>query len=169
MKQSHLLSILQNDFTTVHVAFRADINAASIEEAKGFSGTAKVNGGTVRTFTYKAPFTANIVVDDYVVVESPKGGPMVGLVMRVDEKANIDLDADFEYKWIVQRIDRTEYDARVKRDAAFIETMNEVEREAQKAKLIKKFADHLPEGSEARAKYEQAVAAAQAPLQIGKE
>lgn len=165
MKQSHLLSLLQNDYTTVHVAFRQDMSTDT-SEINDFTGQV-VNKKTPRTFVYKAPHSYKLEVNDYVVVETPKGGPAVVIVTKVDETPNIDPDADFDYKWVVQRVDRTEYLARLEREQIFLETMKEVEREAQKAKLIEKFATHLPEGSEARRKYDEAIALAATPLQIG--
>lgn len=165
MKQSHLLAMMQNDMTTIHVAFRSDLKEAVVEDPSSFAtlGGSK-SAKTVRTYAYKAALIDDIQPDDYVVVEGPKGGPMVALVVRVDEKANIDPDADYDYKWIVQKVDRRAYEARLQRDAAFLETMKEVEREAQKATLIENFKNHLPEGSDARAKFDAAIAQATKPL-----
>ncbi len=161
MKQHHLLSLLQNDFTTIHVAFRSDIdNAVSAPSNGGTSGfetTRSPKPKVPRTYTYKALITDELKADDFVVVDHPKGGPMVGLVISVDAVANIDVDADFEYKWIVQKINRVPYETRLKKESEFLETMKAVEREAQRSELVKKFAEHLPEGSPARQLYDTAV------------
>ncbi len=168
MKQNHLLSLLQKDFVTIHVAFRSDIDAATNQPTQVAFDTSRKPRTDIkpRTYTYKAPITDGIKADDFVVVDHPKGGPMVAMVYGVDTFADINPDADFEYKWIVCKVDRTAYEARQAREKEFLASMQHVEREAQRAELIEKFAKHLPEGSEARAKYNAAVASVNQPLQL---
>lgn len=167
MKQNHLLSLLQKNFITIHVAFRSDIDAANgTPQPVAFDTSRSKRKPDPRTHTYKCPQDENVKVDDFVVVDGPKGGPMVGLVIRVDDFADINPDADFEYKWIVQRINREPYEARLKSEAEFLETMKHVEREAQRAELVEKFAAHLPVGSEARNKFDLAVSAVSGAAQL---
>lgn len=157
MKQHNLMSLLQKDFTTVHVAFRADIKEAEKQGPVPFDSTRQARPRMPRLFTYKADLSDNIKVDDYVVVEGQSGGPMVALVFKVDLTPHIDVDADFDYKWIVQKIDRSKYDERLKREEEFKETMRLVEAEHQRQNLVDKFMEHLPEGSEARQRMQAAI------------
>jgi hypothetical protein len=85
MKTRHLVSLLQDGYTTVKISF-----------AKGSS-----------LYTYKTHLT--LAIGDYVVVDK-RGGFSVGQVIIVDEHPTIDTDADFDYKWIVQKVDTTAYE-----------------------------------------------------------
>lgn len=157
MRQNVLMSLLQKDFTTVHVAFRADIKAAEKAELLPFESRKNATPARPHTFTYKAALSEGLKAEDYVVVETENSGPMIALVIEVDEAPIIDPDATFDYKWIVQRIDRKPYDDRIAREAEFLKTMKAVEAESQRTELVRKFAEHLPEGTDARAKFDAAV------------
>lgn len=139
MNQRHLLSLLQNGFTTIHVVFESNMH-------DGF-GSVKSQS---KTYTYKADLKDNIQVGDKVIVDSPTKGLHVVTVANVDKTPRIDVSAPFDYKWIVQKVDTTLYNERLKKEEEFLESMEEVERAHQRQMLLEKFRTHLPEGSEAR-------------------
>lgn len=85
------------------------------------------------------------------------------MVCRLDAEPQIDIDADFDYKWIVQKLDTTEYDQRVANEKVFADSMLAIERTRQRELMVQGFKDTLPEGSEARALFDRTVGALTAP------
>jgi hypothetical protein len=175
MKQKHLYSLLDKTFCLVRVVFtegapqrsrpmtrdemskllaRTDVDSLV---GKWVSAGAPISSN-IRSFAYKVPRTWNVQVDEQLLVDTPNGGLKVAYVVEVDSLASIDPDADFDYKWAVQKIDRSEYDRLVAQEQKFQETMLEIERVRERETAMQKFRDHLPEGSEARRIFEDAVA-----------
>lgn len=133
MKANHLLALLAQGFTTVKVRFPNDS----------------------QLYTYKAKKT--VQVNDYVVVDSPRHGMKCAQVMEVDDNPKIDVTADFDYKWIVAVVDVTEYVDTMKREEAFLKALEEVEVAKHREQQLKSYRDSLPEGSEARQLFENAL------------
>lgn len=133
MKQRHLLALLQSGYTTIQVVFE----------------------GSNKPYTYKA--RGQIIADDYVVVNSPSKGLVICKVVGVDKTPRIDIDADFTYQWIVQKVDTTEYNRVKEQEREFMDTLLEIERARQKDILMNSFCEHLPEGSSARVLFDNAV------------
>lgn len=80
-----------------------------------------------KTYTYKATLDMGIAKGDKVIVDSPHSGLTIVEVVGVDES---DLfEGDFEYKWVVQRIDTAGYQKRIDTD--------------EKAKQLLREADHM--------------------------
>lgn len=157
MKQKHLFALLDTSFTTIRVAFakdflKAEADAESVRKRFGSEDFAP----QVRTYIYKAAIADNLKEGDHVVVETASAGLTVDKVMEVHTAPQIDVDADFDYKWIVQKVDRTEYDARVKRESDFAQMMLEVERTRQREALVEDMRKNLPEGSRALSLFENA-------------
>lgn len=115
MKRHHLLNLIQDNYTTIRVVFNDD---------------------TRRGYTYKAPLAAGVVENDFVVVDSPHSGLVTARVIKVDERPKIDLDADYGYKWIVQKVDRTQYDETVDRERRFLQEMADIELQRAREKLL---------------------------------
>ena len=156
MKQKHLFSLLDTTCTTIRVVFpkderEQDWNNRKVQDRFG-DESLKL---PPKTYVYKASKAAGLVVGDYVVVETERGMAVVR-VAEVHGSAQIDVDADFDYKWIVQKVDRSEYDAQSGKEAAFSMMMLEVERTRQREVLLDDMRKHLPDGSEARRLFEQA-------------
>lgn len=157
MKQKHLFALLDRTFTTIRVAFQKDAL-----ESERLAGSVKVRFNDdmldepkVRGYIYKAPLSDGIQAGDHVVVSTHKGFA-VAKVLEVHNLPQIDVDADFDYKWIVQKVDTTAFDARVNRETDFGQMMLEVERTRQREALVDDMRRHLPEGSEALALFERA-------------
>jgi len=171
MKTKHLHSLLDTTYTTIGVVFGttdlAKVGTAKADRHRPSDdlGTPWADEGSrdytykgLRAYTYKAPREAGVQVGDHVVTYSDSRGLAIGRVVRVDDAPDIDIDASFEYKWIVQRIDREGYQDRVERERAFNAKMLEVERVKQREELVNSFLSNLPEGSEARRLFEQTTA-----------
>lgn len=136
MKHRHLIALLQEGYTTIEVIF---------------------NEGDTRTYTYKARLDAGVEVGSHVIVDSPSKGLVVVEVVAVHKVAKIDLDAPWTYKWIVQKVDRTQYDEQLAKEEQFGEAMLEIERVRQRDLLLDKFLGYMAEGTEARALFTEAV------------
>jgi len=156
VKQKHLYSLLDATFTTINVVFQRDENKAAEASVKLRQ---RFNDDTLsadrRTFVYKAPLAMGVEAGDFCVINTQNGLSVVK-VDSVDATPQIDTDADFDYKWIVQKINLTAYDARVKRESAFTDMLRDVERVRQRETLVNDMREHLPAGSEARAMFDRA-------------
>lgn len=86
MKINHMIALLQTGYTTIKV---------------------QLGGPTGSLYTYKAPL--GLIEGDQVVVEMPGGHMRVLDVVKVDETPQIDVDSDIDYKWVVQKVDKTQY------------------------------------------------------------
>lgn len=139
MKHRHLIALLQEGYTTIQVVFNDDVRGRS------------------KPYTYKAPLSAGVEVGDRVVVDSPSKGLVVVEVVGTDKAPRIDLDADFTYKWIVQKVELKAYEEQLEREAKAMDALQEVERQRQRDILLQEFQLRLPEGTDARKLFDQTV------------
>lgn len=105
----NVVSLLQTGYITVGVQFG--------------------EGGKV--YNYKAEDSLGLVVGDTVVTKSGLAG-----VVRVDDCGDIDIEADYEYTWITDRIDRTLYEARLSEEALLKRKIAVLAREALLRALV---------------------------------
>lgn len=161
IKHNHLLSLLQDGFTTINISFEVQGDYDDAQQRASNRNTKR------KTYTYKAPITDNLNAGDLVVVESPQKGLVIVMVDSVDEEARIDLDAPFPYKWIVQKIDRTRYDAYAAQEENFRSALVEVERTKQREKVMKDFQESLPADSKAYKMFQDLAKASTALPQVG--
>ena len=164
MKQKHMFSLLDNTYTTVKVVFGDVGQDPNYYADKDLHGRPKRVGEPSRgwnsdatSYTYKVPLAWGVNAGDELLVESKRGLAIV-TVVTVDAMPDIDVDANFDYKWAVQRIDRTEYNTLVEREKNFGNAMVEIERVKQRESLLESFRNSLPEGSAARTLFEQTTA-----------
>jgi hypothetical protein len=182
MKQKHLLSLLQQGMTTVQVEFLqgrpggapAPLQPMPAQPPRNDVPWSQHTSRTpqpwdtptppAKVYTYKAPI--GLLADgDIVVVQDDKSpyGLALGRVHHVDSVARIDVDADFDYKWVVSKVDTTAYAKRVQEERAFADTMQAVEATRQREQLVRTMTEHLPQGTEARAQFDAALAQFAAP------
>lgn len=176
MQQKHILSLLRDDFVTALVIFQpTTVTETPLPAAPPMAPpampapwdsrpTAKrymAPGNYTQTpqgYTYKAKKSLKLQPGDAVVVPSARGlGIKIGLVHSVQEVPDIDLDAPFEYKWIVDKVDTTEYDKTLTEERQFMQLAQEAERQHQREILKGKFMEHLPADSLGRRMFEEAV------------
>jgi hypothetical protein len=179
MKQKHLFSLLDRTYTTVKIVYARNDEAAQVEATIPDYGDVhgarialrRVNhhSGDHKTWTFKVPLSWNIKEGDIAVVKSNNGhGLSFVHVVSVDAIPDIDIDANFEYKWLVQKVDTTEFDSLVEKEKVFGDTMLEIERVKQRESLLDSWRNSLPEGSAARTLFEQTAASLAAPVVEGK-
>jgi hypothetical protein len=107
MHKMHLIALLQTGYTTVNVTFAAD------------------NSG--QSYTYKAPTKMGVAVGDMPVVPARKAFAIVW-VKSVDASPKINVEAPFEYKWVVQKVDMTAYVDQTERERQAAEAIEEAQR-----------------------------------------
>jgi hypothetical protein len=96
---SNLVSLLQ---------VRKGVTTATVSILSGGRDTLPKNAAT---YTYKVPPKIGLEVDDLVIVQVRKDGLEIGKVREVHDVAMVDPEADFEYRWIVQKLDTSFVDA----------------------------------------------------------
>lgn len=177
MKQKHMFSLLDQTFTTVKVAFTDRVlpagtydNGADLGEYDQGAGAPGTNLGQIKTkgkrgrgYIYKVPKSWDIKEGDTLIVLTERAGLAFVHVVSVDEKPDIDVDAEFSYRWAVQKVDLTEFQKLTLKEEQFGNQMLEVERVKQRESLLESFRNSLPEGSAARTLFEQTTSSLQAP------
>lgn len=137
MKASHILSLIQNDYTTIGIQFKPND----------------------KVYTYKCLLADNVAEHDLVVLQSPYApfNYTIGHVAHVDATPQIDPNAAYEYKWIIQRVDTTRHDALVSVEQRFIATVQELERKRIQQAAVAEFTASFPEGSQERRDLEELI------------
>lgn len=179
MKNKHIFSLLDTSFTTVAVVFGALSSAAiaSMPITPGhyhmtdddyFSSDPRMKAPPAppqqkQLYVFKVPKLWDVKVGQVLVVPGKDTLMSFVTVVRVDEVPEIDIDANHDYKWAIQAVDTTEYEALVDNEKRFKAGMMEVERTKQRELLVNSFRDSLPEGSEARRLFDQTTAVLSPP------
>jgi len=134
MKASHILSLIQNDYTTVGVAYK--------------------EGGNI--YTFKALKADNIIPGDLVIIPSSFGdwGYTIGRVSTVDETAEIDTNAPFTYKWLVGKVDLTRYAGILEVEKRFERHILNMQKQNTRRQMQEQILASYPEGSKERRDFE---------------
>lgn len=164
MKANHVISLLQENYTTCRVVFSERNTADTPQAAKPasrvaagqhapwgespWSGNEPTSGQ--RAYAYKVLLTDAVQIGDSVVVPHHRDGLAVATVVAVDNAPQIDVESDIEYKWIVQKVDKTRYDQIVASEVQFHAQMEEARRSAVRQQLKQQYFDSFPEGSPMR-------------------
>ncbi len=114
------LHYLQRPFITVGAVFEDDI---SISEILNDSETAEYHG---HCYTFKAEVDSGLAVGDYAVVHAQNALKIVKIV-QVHAAPAIDINAKFEYKWVIQKIDFSAFKARHSEQKQIHEMLNALE------------------------------------------
>lgn len=163
MKANHVISLLQENYTTCRVVFSERNTADTPQAVKPQSRVAAeqktpwvdnhfnmTDFERQRAYAYKVLLTDAVQVGDSVVVPHHRDGLAVATVVAVDIAPQIDVESDIEYKWIVQKVDKTRYDQIVASEAQFHAQMEEARRTAVRQQLKQQYFDSFPEGSPMR-------------------
>ena len=136
MNSKQLLLVLQKDYTTIEVVFR----------------------GSAQRYVYKAKLKEDIKKGDQVIVDSPKTGLTIVEVVNVHAVPKVDLDTSFTYKWVVQKVDRTEYDKTLAKEEEFLIVMDRLEQISRRESELDKFRQSLSKNNEVLKVFELAIA-----------
>lgn len=129
-KANHMMCLLQKDYITV---------------AATYNETASPLSSYSKAYTFKATASMNLAVGDTCVVEAPNGEFKLVTITAIHETPQIDLEADFAYKWLVQKVDTTGYEANKKREQEFTDTLVALEKEKQRQQVLEDMQQHLPQ------------------------
>jgi len=122
----NMISLLQKDFYTVGVKFE----------------------NSQQEYTYKVPNKVKLEKNDWVVTARANTFG-VAKVTRVDEVPQINANAQYEYTWIVQKVEAAAYKEQIRIEGELKKELLQVENAHQREVLIEKMSKHLPEESEA--------------------
>jgi hypothetical protein len=127
---NHLLTLLQENYTTCDVTFDQD------NDAKGKAPTYTYKISKAMADGLKAGVDGTMVVAPCQTVRLDIKF-RVGRIIAIHDEPQIDVKAPYEYKWIVCTIDRTAYDEQLKREAEAIELIAKTERRRAKEEALK--------------------------------
>jgi hypothetical protein len=130
MKTNHLISLLQEDYTTVKVRFSQD-------NSKTFNSP--------KLYTYKT--REKFSVDDYAVV-MVAGHLQIVKVEEVDDCIDLDFDSGIEYRWIVQRIDLANYETLMEQEKEVSDLIRKAENKQKLKQLRENMEDLLKDSPE---------------------
>ena len=160
MKQKHLYSLLDQSFTTVRAVFDSEVRNVNRKASPLAPPPPPFMEYDERGYVYKVPRNWNVEPQDHLIVLTDSNGLKIVTVVHVDAEPDIDIDANYDYKWAVQKIDLTEFRSLTEREKEFSDTMLQIERVKQRESLVNSFRDSLPEGSEARKLFDATIDAA---------
>lgn len=173
MNHKHLLSLLQTNFRTIHVIFDGaneaydpapwDTQAPSAPKvASRRAGTEPVMPQAAqprqvpqRAYVYKCHNSMKVEAGDHAVVMTDSGLRIV-TVVKVDDFADIDLNADHDYKWIVNIIDTTVYDDVLEKEVQFNRMVTQAQRTKVREETLASFKSVLPTEGEAAKLFHEA-------------
>jgi len=131
MRQAQMLTLLQSGFKTVEVCYNTSSDSMNLRNN--------------RFYTFKT--NLNLKVEDLVIVEGSGCFKTVRVVVVHDEP-QIDLDADFDYKWVVSKLDLTAYNEIVEGEKAALKLLTNMERDkvrkAAQEQLVELYGDKVP-------------------------
>jgi len=122
MKTSHIVSLIQTGYTTVSVHF--------LDKPRG-----------LKTYTYKvlAEDAAKLSKGSKVIVKSPHDEFKVVEVAEVHAEAELDLEASYNYKWIVCIVDTTKYDKLLEQEAEVTKLIDQANKARIRSTALDRF------------------------------
>lgn len=91
--------------------------------------------GSVRKYSYKVCKDWNVANGDVLVVDSPSSGLTLVSVEKVVE-GEIDITADFNYKWAIGKVDLESYHEQLAKEAEVAVELKALRRKAQQKKAL---------------------------------
>ena len=114
---THLLTLLQENYTTLDVEF---------QETPGKGYTYKVSND----------IKATLEKGSYVVIDA-RGSFKVAKVMEVHDTPQIDVDSPFSLKWVVSKVDTTAYNDQLTREAEATKLLEDAKRRKAREEALK--------------------------------
>lgn len=150
MNPNHIVSLMQDHYTTIGVVF-CDSDRRKI-------------------YTYKALSVDEPKIGDFFIVNSSytTSGLAIVEVTRVDEEPDINTSSSYDYSWVIQKIDRTRYDAVFELERQFVKKLRSLQQKNVRQQAAQQLLGEFPEGSEARKEIESLLTTVSDPLaQLG--
>ncbi len=119
----HLLTLLQEGYTTCDVAFKPEMEDP--------------------LYRYKCPTSMGLKEGDVVVVPA-KDKLAVAYVCEIHDEPEIDVTAPFDLKWVACKVDLTTYNDQKRREEEAIQMLKDGERREAKDKAMAALAEAIP-------------------------
>lgn len=94
-----------------------------------------------KQYSYKALRSQGIAIGDQVIVDSPSGEPKVLTVKGIEEFP--EFDPNIKYKWIIQRLDRTQYEVLITNETELTKRVKSLLRENTRKQFLANFGTQL--------------------------
>lgn len=127
--------VLMQDYTSIKVVFTINLPFDPVAV------------GAQTGYTYLMPYAMDLRVGDAVVVPVTSGGFKIGQVIAVDAQPGLNLDAPFQYKWVVGKVDFQAYNERLMMEDRIGAKVQDLERENLRKNLVAGLMESM--GSEA--------------------
>lgn len=169
----HAIELLtEGQFTTVSVYFETEASDTARGAWASKDNAAKSNFPFIanslpsRSYIYKCSneMAASLQPGAMVIVPVEGGRFKVGNVWQIHKSAEIDFDAKFAYKWVVQAVDTSEYDNHMAQERAFKVALVEAEKAQQREAIRASILNSIPPNTEGYKLFEQALQAIQVTL-----
>lgn len=159
---NHLVSLLQEGYTTVAVAFSADRSApvqpqdGSIRAPWAQDRAYPPNAGE-KLYTYKCQFK-DVKVGDLVIVPPSSEGklPSIATVREVHSEPQLNFESGVEYKWLVGIVDTQAYADIIEKEKKMMSVLREAEKQKQRKELLDAYQLSLPSDPESRKLFDEA-------------
>lgn len=117
MNTRQMIAMLQEDYYTVGVQFKRGSQLS------------------LKDYTYKVPRKITLQLKDEVVVFTPIDGAAMAIVTRIDDRPVLDLEGSKSYKWIVQKVDFSEYNKKTQTEKALFDLFSRYQYTKQRQDL----------------------------------
>lgn len=155
---NHLVSLLQEGYTTVAVVFQKvdDVDIAPWGAGQSQQPQMPRNPGV--QYTYKCPLDIGVVKGDLVILPPSSAGklPSIGTVVEVHGEPELNFESGIEYKWLIGKVDFTMYQDTLVKEQQIMSILRETERKKQRAALLEHYQLALPDDAEGRKIFDQA-------------
>lgn len=120
MNLRNAAALINDDVTTIQCSYTKDV----------------ING---RTYTFKCTRTLadQLHLGDYVIADSAKGFGVL-IVHEVHQQSQIDPEAEYEYKWVFQKMDKPCLDALQAQEDKLVDMLTHQRRENLKQQVLAK-------------------------------
>lgn len=159
---NHLVSLLQEGYTTVAVSFTSQpIDFGVPRDGGRSSQPAPWAQSTVpageKLYTYKCQFS-DLQVGDLVIVPPSSEGkfPSVALVKEVHAEPQLNFENGMEYKWLVGKVDTQGYADIMEKERKMMSVLRDSERARQRKELLDAYQLSLPDDPESRKLFNEA-------------
>lgn len=158
---NHLVSLLQEGYTTVAVSFTSQPIPELSTKRRGESQPAPWTQEPVQPqgmlYTYKSQFS-DLKVGDLVIVPPTNEGkfPSVAIVAEVHAEPQLNFENGIEYKWLVGKVDTQGYADIMEKERKMMSVLRDSERARQRKELLDAYQLSLPDDPESRKLFNEA-------------
>lgn len=161
---SQQLDFLQDNYTTVKAIFIKDLSIFDITNQSLDSILAEQKSEAFREYRYKADTRLNLAKGDLAVVHANNGLTIVQ-ISHVDAMPQLELSANFNYKWVIDKIDLTSFKARLNEEQALKQLLAKLAHVEQQKQLLERIEIASQSDDELAKLWQQLKHASEHPLQ----